>query len=88
MSDVALAMLWGLFISIIWLVIGWRAMKAHERIADVIENHFRVSDAPLRPQTSPAGAAIMTSESCARCGYTITAGVAKCPNCGGPRRGV
>lgn len=29
-----LAAAWGLFVTIMWLVIGWRAMKAHERIAE------------------------------------------------------
>jgi hypothetical protein len=25
---------WGMIITILWLVIGWRAMKAHEKLAD------------------------------------------------------
>lgn len=28
------SVLFGLFVTIFWLVIGWRAMKAHERIGD------------------------------------------------------
>lgn len=26
--------LWTLVVTILWLVIGWRAMKAHERLAE------------------------------------------------------
>lgn len=26
---------------ILWLVIGWRAMRAHEKIADAISEHLR-----------------------------------------------
>jgi hypothetical protein len=24
---------WSFFVSVLWLIIGWRAMKAHERLA-------------------------------------------------------
>lgn len=36
-----IAILWGLFVTIMWLVIGWRAMRAHERIADSMREYFR-----------------------------------------------
>jgi hypothetical protein len=36
-----LAILWGLFVTVMWMVIGWRAMKAHEKIADAVQEHFR-----------------------------------------------
>ena len=29
-----IAALWTLVVTILWLVIGWRAMKAHERLAE------------------------------------------------------
>ena len=32
-----LALLFGIFTTILWLVIGWRAMRAHEKIADSVE---------------------------------------------------
>ena len=36
-----LVILWGLFVTIAWLVIGWRAMKAHEKIADSVQEYLR-----------------------------------------------
>jgi hypothetical protein len=36
-----LAILWGLFVTVIWMVIGWRAMKAHEKIADSVQEYLR-----------------------------------------------
>lgn len=32
-----MAVLWGIAVTILWLVIGWRAMRAHERIAAAVE---------------------------------------------------
>ena len=32
-----IGVIWTLFISVFWLVIGWRAMKAHERCAEAHE---------------------------------------------------
>lgn len=32
-----LAVLWGVAVTVLWLVIGWRAMRAHERIAAAVE---------------------------------------------------
>ncbi len=29
--------------TIFWMVIGWRAMRAHERLADRIEEKFKTS---------------------------------------------
>ncbi|MBN2578213.1 MAG: hypothetical protein JXB10_04410 [Pirellulales bacterium] len=37
---VVLAVLWGLFVTIYWMVVGWRAMRAHEKIADSAENWY------------------------------------------------
>ncbi|MDE0401061.1 MAG: hypothetical protein OXL96_24975 [Candidatus Poribacteria bacterium] len=32
-----LAMLLGLFSTVFWMVVSWRAMKAHEKLADAVE---------------------------------------------------
>ncbi len=32
-----LAMLFGLITSIYWMIVGWRAMQAHEKVADSLE---------------------------------------------------
>lgn len=32
-----LAVFFGFFTGIFWMVVGWRAMQAHEKIADSIE---------------------------------------------------
>jgi len=37
------AVLWTLITSILWLSIGWRAMRAHERIADVLNQRAKGS---------------------------------------------
>ena len=34
---VVLAFLFNIFITVLWLFIGWRAMRAHEKMADYIE---------------------------------------------------
>ena len=33
-----IAVLWGLAISILWLYIAWRAMRAHEKLAQSVED--------------------------------------------------
>ena len=30
------ALIWALIVGFVWLVIGWRAMRAHEKIADAV----------------------------------------------------
>ncbi|RKU24140.1 hypothetical protein C6503_01540 [Candidatus Poribacteria bacterium] len=32
-----LVMLLGIFSTIFWMVVSWRAMKAHEKLADAVE---------------------------------------------------
>jgi hypothetical protein len=32
-----LGIVWGLIVTVLWLNIGWRAMVAHERMADAVE---------------------------------------------------
>ena len=41
-----LAMLWALFVTILWMVIGWRAMRAHERLAQAAEDMVRLNCVP------------------------------------------
>ena len=36
-----LAIIFGIVTTILWLVIGWRAMRAHERVADA---HVRLAE--------------------------------------------
>lgn len=38
-----LAMIGGLITTIFWMVVGWRAMRAHERLANAVE-HIRTGD--------------------------------------------
>lgn len=40
----ALAFIWALAITIFWMVVGWRAMKAHERLADATERLSKKQD--------------------------------------------
>jgi rubrerythrin len=81
MADFTVVALFGLAGAIMWIVIGWRAMKAHEKIADSLEEMLRAS----RPPSVSLFTKFPNSEVCPRCGYTIPAGVAKCPNCAAPR---
>jgi hypothetical protein len=32
-----LMVLWGLFVTIFWMVCAWRAMRAHEKLADSVD---------------------------------------------------
>ena len=42
MAPLALvALLWGLFVTIFWMVCAWRAMRAHEKLADSVEGLAR-----------------------------------------------
>jgi uncharacterized membrane protein len=44
-----LAIVAAIFSAIFWMVLGWRAMRAHERLADAAEyiaRKFRESDKP------------------------------------------
>ena len=42
-----LAILFGIASAIFWMVVGWRAMRAHERIADASE---KTAGIPPKPQ--------------------------------------
>lgn len=36
-----LMVLWGLFVTVFWMVCAWRAMRAHEKLADSVEGLSR-----------------------------------------------
>jgi hypothetical protein len=36
-----LAVLWGLAVTVFWMVCAWRAMRAHERLAESLEQISR-----------------------------------------------
>jgi hypothetical protein len=53
----AFAMIFAIVPMILWLVIGWRAMRAHEEIAsslDSLSRHLRLRDESLRGEQAPA----------------------------------
>lgn len=31
--------MWGIAVTIYWMVVAWRAMRAHERLASAVERH-------------------------------------------------
>ena len=41
-GEVFLLMMWGLSLTFFWMVVGWRAMRAFENVADSLE---RVAEA-------------------------------------------
>jgi Flp pilus assembly protein TadB len=41
MAFVFLAIVWGIFVTIFWMVCGWRAMRAHERLANSVDQISR-----------------------------------------------
>ena len=36
-----IAILWGLFVTVFWMVCAWRAMRAHEKLANSVEDLAR-----------------------------------------------
>ncbi len=38
-----LALVWTSFISVFWMITGWRAMRAHEKLADSLEQMARLT---------------------------------------------
>jgi hypothetical protein len=47
-----LAIVWGLFITIFWMVCGWRAMCAHERLAASVHRLMLNQTKPAKPETA------------------------------------
>lgn len=39
-----LAALWGLITTVFWMVVGWGAMRAHERMSESVEQLARKRD--------------------------------------------
>ncbi|MEO7996124.1 MAG: hypothetical protein ABI852_01700 [Gemmatimonadaceae bacterium] len=42
------AIFFGLITTVIWMFIGWRAMRAHERLADAAERAIQLSRDGIR----------------------------------------
>lgn len=42
---VVIGILWGLFVTIFWMVVGWRAMRAHEKLSD---HHMQIAKMATR----------------------------------------
>ena len=51
------AVVWGLFITIFWLVVAWRAMRAHERLASAAEELARKNRSAPVQNSGPPGPA-------------------------------
>ncbi len=49
-----LTILWAVFTAIFWMVVGWRAMRAHEKIADSVEQLTR-QNSRQEPQSGSLG---------------------------------
>ena len=49
-----LVMLFGIFTGIFWMIVGWRAMQAHEKLADSVESLARQSNRQ-EPQSGSLG---------------------------------
>ena len=48
-------LVFGIFIKVLWMVIGWRAMRAHEKLADSVEWLARQSNNKQEPQSDSLG---------------------------------
>jgi uncharacterized membrane protein len=46
-----LAFIWSIIVTIFWMVVGWRAMRAHEEIANVVT--FGAAQSPERLKPAP-----------------------------------
>lgn len=49
-----LTILWAVFTAIFWMVVGWCAMRAHEKIADSVEQLTR-QNSRQEPQSGSLG---------------------------------
>ena len=36
-----LGVLWALAVTVFWMAVGWRAMRAHERLAESVDRRLR-----------------------------------------------
>jgi uncharacterized membrane protein len=71
----ALTILFTIASAVFWMVVGWRAMRAHERIADASEQTAGIS----RKSESVEEQA---GTRCVRCGKIIPDDSKVCPLCG------
>ena len=65
----------GIATTIFWMVVGWRAMRAHERIAEASEKTAGIPQKPKAIEVEPESL-------CVSCDKTIPAGAKVCPACG------
>ena len=49
-----LVMLLGIFSTIFWMVVSWRAMRAHEKLADAVEQLTQRQTANPQTETEPS----------------------------------
>ena len=38
---VLVTVVWAVFVTIFWMIVGWRAMRAHEKLVDVFNHRLR-----------------------------------------------
>jgi len=72
----------GIALVIFWMVVAWRAMRAHERIADAWN---RANPEPPAQSEMGAGTVRPGAEAvkpCVSCGKMIPKGYTKCLHCG------
>jgi uncharacterized membrane protein len=50
-----LAVVWGLLVTVFWLVVAWRAMRAHERLASAAEELARKNRPNPLQRSEPQG---------------------------------
>jgi len=67
--------LFGLASAIFWMVVGWRAMRAHERIADASEQTAGIPRKTKAVEEEP-------EPHCVSCGKHIPDDAKLCPLCG------
>lgn len=59
-----LTVLFGIVTTIFWMVVGWRAMRAHERLAEVSEGLLSIRrNERLTPPRKPSGTTAAPPES-------------------------
>jgi hypothetical protein len=73
------AMLWGLFVTLFWMVVGWRAMRAHEKIAGELRRY--VGEESRIPAEGTIDTPAYECSKCNMISKTITT-QGQCPHCG------
>jgi len=75
---VVLTTLAGIAMTVFWMVVGWRAMRAHERIATASERAN--SDSTAKREDAAEG-----TKPCSACGKPMPKSYSKCLHCGAPQ---